>query len=73
MFFFSMCTCVPGVVTAGPRQDIMEGGEKVEEGPGQYDNIIHHSVKHQQQAAKAYTWRKTSTIPQMLRQHELFF
>ncbi len=40
-----MCTCVPGVVTAGPGQDSVEGGEEVKEGPSQDDNIIHLPVK----------------------------
>lgn len=39
-----MFTCVPSVVTAGPGEYSVEGGEKVEEGPSQDDDIIRRSV-----------------------------
>ncbi len=39
-----MCTCVPGVVTAGPGEYSVEGGEKVEEGPSQDDDVVYRSV-----------------------------
>ena len=52
-----VCTCVPGVVAAGPGQHSVEGGEEVEEGPGQNDNIIHHHVKwYQHIVAQTYLW-----------------
>ena len=41
-----MCTCIPGVVAAGPGEDSVEGREEIEEGPSQDDNVIHCSVKH---------------------------
>lgn len=39
-----MFTCIPRVVTAGPGEDSLEGGEQVEERPGQDDYIIRHHV-----------------------------
>ena len=55
-----MCTCVPGVVAAGPGQYSVEGGEEVEESPGQDDNIIHHHVKWCHLIAVAQTYFKNS-------------
>lgn len=49
-------TCVPGVVTAGPREHSVEGGEEVEECPSQNDDVISHQVNRYHLNAVAQTY-----------------
>lgn len=39
-------TCIPGVVTTDPGQFRTEGGEEIEEAPGQDDDVVHDRVQH---------------------------
>jgi len=47
-YFFKIITCVPGVITGGPRQLGTERGEEVEKRPGQNDDVIHAAVQKNQ-------------------------
>lgn len=52
------CTCVPGVVAAGPWQLSREGGEEVEESPGQDRHVADTSIENDQQAGISQAWKQ---------------
>ncbi len=50
-----MFTCVPGVVTTGPRQLGAKREDEVEKCPGQNDDVIHAAVQNNQLSCIANT------------------
>lgn len=60
-FIFALCvdkaasqTCVPAVSAARPGELRVEREEKIEESPGQYDDVVDTGVKNHYLAAVAY-------------------
>lgn len=53
---------VPGVVTVDPRQISSEGGEQVEEGPGNDDIVVKSHVQGDEDDCEPHTYRTKATL-----------